>query len=87
MTLMLHAGAKEIGYAALRDIETPPATATHVPIAHFRVIDLVKTTVGMYGHEIVNEHHGVTEDGMRYFVNQRGSGTRIQRPIGTHTSG
>ena len=67
MTLMLHAGAKEIGYAALRDIETPPATATHVPIAHFRVIDLVKTTVGMYGHEIVNEHHGVTEDGMRYF--------------------
>ena len=27
----------------------------------------MKTAVGMYGHEIVAEHHGITEDGARYF--------------------
>jgi hypothetical protein len=67
MTLMLHAGAKAVEYDALRQLETPPATQTHVPLPHFRLVDLVKTTVGMYGHELVAEHHGVTEDGARYF--------------------
>lgn len=67
MTLMLHRGAEPIDYAALRDVELPEATASHVPIAHHRLVDLVKSTVGMYGHEVKEEHHGVTEDGMRYF--------------------
>src|SRR4051794_41796842 len=67
MTLMLHRGAQDIEYADLRELETPTATASHVPIPHFRVVDLVKTAVGMYGHEVVNETHGITEDGARYF--------------------
>lgn len=29
--------------------------------------DLVATAVGLYGHEIVTEHFGVTEDGARFF--------------------
>ena len=65
--LMMHAGAKEIEYEGLRQLETPPPTDTHVPVPHFRVVDLIRTTLGMYGHQIVGEHHGVTEDGMRYF--------------------
>src|SRR3954452_10240165 len=67
MTLMLHRGATAIDYAGLRELGTPDPTASHVPIPHFRVVDLVKTAVGMYGHEVVAEHHGVTEDGARYF--------------------
>ena len=67
MTLMLHRGATTIDYDGLRELDTPPATPSHVPIPHFRVVDLVKTAVGMYGHEIVGETHGVTEDGARYF--------------------
>src|SRR5947209_3950174 len=67
MTLMLHRGATDIEYDALRELETPPATPSHVPIPHFRVVDLVKTAVGMYGHEVVSETHGITEDGARYF--------------------
>lgn len=67
MTLMLHVNAEPVEYAALRELETPAPTSSHVPIPHFRVVDLVKTAVGMYGHEIVGEHHGVTEDGARYF--------------------
>jgi len=65
--LMLHTGAREIAYDGLRQLETPPPTPTHVPIPHFRVVDLLRTTLGMYGHEIVEEHHGTTEDGARYF--------------------
>src|SRR3954451_2053884 len=67
MTLMLHRGAAAIDYAGLRELGIPDPTASHVPIPHFRVVDLVKTAVGMYGHEVVAEHHGVTEDGARYF--------------------
>jgi hypothetical protein len=67
MTLMLHVNATQVPYEALRELETPPATQTHVPVPHFRVVDLIRSTVGMYGHEIVGEHHGITEDGARYF--------------------
>jgi hypothetical protein len=64
---MLHVNAKEVEYDGLRQLDTPPATPSHVPIPHFRVVDLIRTTLGMYGHEIVGEHHGITEDGARYF--------------------
>jgi hypothetical protein len=67
MSLMLHIGAKPASYEELRALNTPEATATHVPIPHFRVVDLVKTAVGMYGHEVVDAHYGVTEDGNRFF--------------------
>ena len=56
MTLMLHVNATEVAYDGLRQLETPPATQSHVPIPHFRVVDLVKSTVGMFGHEVVGEH-------------------------------
>lgn len=67
MTLMLHRGATALTYAGLRELVTPDPTVSHVPIPHFRVVDLVKTAVGMYGHEVVAEYHGITEDGARYF--------------------
>jgi len=67
MTLMLHVNASEVDYPALRALVTPAPTQTHVPIPHFRLVDLLRTTLGMYGHQITDEHHGVTEDGMRYF--------------------
>jgi hypothetical protein len=51
MSLVLHVNATEIDYDGLRQLETPPATPTHVlPIRHFRVVDLIKTTLGMYRH-------------------------------------
>jgi hypothetical protein len=67
MTLMLHCGAEEVDYDALRTLEMPMATATHVPIPHFRVVDMLRHTLSFYGHEITDEHHGVTKDAMRYF--------------------
>src|SRR6266851_3802469 len=64
---MLHVNAKAIEYDGLRELETPPATPTHVPLLHHRLVDLVKTSASMYGHVVTAEHHGITEDGSRYF--------------------
>jgi hypothetical protein len=64
---MLHAGAELATYEQLRALETPPATATHVPIPHFRLVDMLRHTLSFYGHEVTEDNHGVTPDGMRYF--------------------
>jgi hypothetical protein len=67
MTLMLHAGAEPVDYQALRALPVPAATDTHVPIAHSAVVDMVKYSLGFYGHEIVGEDYGLTPDGARFF--------------------
>mgnify|MGYP000420871189 CR=1 FL=1 len=67
MTLMLHAGAEPIDYDGLRNLPVPEATATHVPLPHHRLVDLVKATLGMYGHTVAEEHYGVMPDGSNFF--------------------
>ena len=67
MALVLHAGANPVDYDGLRQLETPPATPTHVPIPHFRLVDLAVNTLSYFGHQVVEQHHGTTPDGMRYF--------------------
>lgn len=67
MTLMLHRGAEPVDYERLREVQTPEATHSHVPIPHHRVVDLVKHTLSFYGHEVVGEQYGITPDGMRFF--------------------
>lgn len=67
MTLLLHCGAEEIDYEALRLVETPEPTATHLPIAHASVVEMVRFSLNYFGHEVMEEHHAVTPDGMRYF--------------------
>lgn len=67
MTLMLHTGADAVDYTSLRQLPVPLATDTHVPIPHHSVVDMVKYSLGFYGHEIVDEHYGVTPDGARFF--------------------
>src|SRR3978361_2085110 len=65
--LNLHSGGELVEYDALRQLETPPATRSHVPLEHFRLVDLVRGTLSMFGHEIVEEHHALDHDGQRYF--------------------
>lgn len=67
MTLMLHAGAQAIDYDGLLALTTPEPTATHMPIPHHRLVNLVRHSLGFYGHEVVDQQHGVTPDGQRYF--------------------
>lgn len=67
MSLILHTGAEAIDYDGLRDCEVPEATATHVPIPHHSVVDMVKYALGYYGHDVTEEHYGITPDGARFF--------------------
>lgn len=67
MTLMLHTGAEVVEYDALHDFPIPEATQSHVPIPHTDVVNMVKYSLGYFGHEIVEESHAVTPDGARYF--------------------
>jgi hypothetical protein len=85
---MLHVGASAIDYDGLRQLDTPAATTTHVPIPHFRVVDLLKSTLGMYGHEVTDEHYGVTEDGLRFFglLSLRSAYTGYEDTVGLRNS-
>jgi hypothetical protein len=67
MTLMIHAGAEPVSYDDLCKVATPGPTDTHVPVAHHEIVELMRYTLGFYGHEIVEEHHAATPDGARYF--------------------
>ena len=67
MSLIIHAGAAAVTYDDLRAVATPEGTDTHVPVAHSEIVELVRYTLGFYGHEIAEEHHAVTLDGARYF--------------------
>jgi hypothetical protein len=67
MTLMLHTGGEPVSYADLRALPVPAATASHVPIPHHALADMVKYSLGFFGHELLEEHHATTPDGMNYF--------------------
>jgi hypothetical protein len=64
---MLHAGANPVSYNELRGVQTPEATESHLPVPHHEIVELMRFTLGFHGHEIAEEHHGITADGMRYF--------------------
>lgn len=67
MPLMLHAGAEPASFEQLRSLPVPFPTLTHVPIAHSAVVEMVKYSLGFFGHEVVGEDYGVTPDGARFF--------------------
>lgn len=80
MSFMMHCGAEAIDAPMLAQLETPPATATHHPIAHTDVVQMVKYALGFHGHEITEEHHFITEGGDRYF-----GALTLQSPYGDYT--
>ena len=67
MSLLIHAGASAISYDDLRAVPTPDGTDTHLPVPHHEIVELVRYTLGFYGHEIFEEHHAITPEGARYF--------------------
>jgi hypothetical protein len=56
-----------LSYDDLRAVAPPQGTDTHVPVPHHEIVELVRYTLGFYGHEIAEEHHAVMPDGSRYF--------------------
>jgi hypothetical protein len=67
LNLMLHTGAKAVERGQLALVATPPRTSTWVPISHERLLMGVIESLSSNHLTVVNESHGVTLDGARYF--------------------
>lgn len=67
LNLMLHCGAAATSRQKVVDTPTPQGTDSWCPIPHKSLIDLMETRVDAYDMEIVEEAHGLTDDGARYF--------------------
>src|SRR4051812_14626552 len=65
--LMLHCGAAHVDREALPLVPTPERTRSWVPIPHSRLLTQVLGTLQRSGLEVVQEAHGLTHDGSRYF--------------------
>src|ERR1017187_797642 len=67
LNLMLHTGARAVERSQLALVATPHRTSTWVPIAHDRLLMGVIESLESNHLTVVNEAHGVTTDGARYF--------------------
>jgi hypothetical protein len=65
--LILHAGASPATLEDVRKIRTPKATATHQPIAHHKLIELVEGTLETRGFNIIERKFGLGAKGQRMF--------------------
>jgi hypothetical protein len=66
MSLMLHAAPKRsptTSSALLRRRHRRQRTSP----SHFRVVDLIAHSLAYFGHQVTEQHFGVTPDGMRFF--------------------
>lgn len=67
LNLCLHTGAGAAERGALAGVITPARTATWVPIAHDRLVDGVIGALRANHMTVVNDSHGLTRDGSRFF--------------------
>jgi hypothetical protein len=65
--LCLHSGAHQVQREQLLAVSTPDRTASWVPIPHHTLLAGVEGVLVRSGFSIVNESHGLTRDGSRYF--------------------
>jgi hypothetical protein len=65
--LVLHCGARHVERAQVLEAPTPAASATWVPVAHHRLLELVESTLTDSGLTIANQAHALWSDGLRYF--------------------
>lgn len=65
--LMLHTGAATVERGQLATVPMPERTATYVPINHERLLIGVEKHLTASGLKIVEQSHGLTKDGARYF--------------------
>ena len=64
-TLLSYEG--KITREQLAEVPTPPATRTHVPIPHDKVVETLVETLSFRHIGVVGEEYAVSKDGMRMF--------------------
>jgi len=65
--LMLHCGAHRVEEAAVREVVTPASTASHVPVPHGMVLDLVARMLDHAGWAITQREYGLFKGGQQMF--------------------
>lgn len=66
-TLMLHAGARRVGYADLAGIATPAQAGRWHPVSHAALVDEAKRATAAAGLVVKREDYGITAKGARMF--------------------
>ena len=67
LNLCLHTGARAVERTQLCLVNTPERTSTWVPIPHERFLCGIVNELEKNNLTVVNESHGLTKDGNRYF--------------------
>jgi len=67
LNLMLHCGADSVSRNDLQNAVTPVGTRTHQPIPHSLLLENVTEKLRYHGYHVLNEAHGMTHDGNRWF--------------------
>ena len=67
LNLMLHCGADSVSRQQVEAVRTPHNTKTWYPIPHSNLLDRVESSLDGVGLHVVNQSHGMTKAGNRYF--------------------
>jgi len=59
--------SNKVDFETLIGVETPEATATHMPIPHYSLVKMTRRAIENAGLEIVQEEHALARGGLRYF--------------------
>jgi hypothetical protein len=66
-SLVLHRGARTVTAEELWGFKAPEPSGRWYPIAHARVLDVVRSTLREVGYEVRNESLGLSREGARFF--------------------
>ena len=76
-----HGRSVLVGRQDLKDLATPPATSTHFPVPHWRIVETLAESLAFRHLDVVAEEYAVSPDGMRFFgaltLNVEDSGVRV----------
>ena len=65
--LVLHCGAKSATREQVFAVPTPASTESWVPVPHGNILENVQAQLGRAGMSVMQEAHGLTHGGNRYF--------------------
>lgn len=66
-TLLAHCGARKVTREELKEIPVPEGTATHLPLSHYSIVEVLEEALSFRYLKIVRDEYAVSEDGMRMF--------------------
>lgn len=66
-TLLAHCGARKVTREELKDIPVPEGTATHQPVSHFEIVEVLEEALSFRYLKIERDEYAVSQDGMKMF--------------------